>query len=82
MLMGGVRVALRRPYTFAVMALLLLIVGPLVARRTATDIFPETRIPVIAVAWQYTGLPPDQRSHCQTTVDELGFSSILSGPYL
>jgi CzcA family heavy metal efflux pump len=60
MLLGAVRVALRRPYTFAVMALLLLIVGPLIALRTPTDIFPEIRIPVIAVAWQYTGLSPDQ----------------------
>ena len=60
MLLGIVRVALRRPYTFAVLALLLLIIGPLVALRTPTDIFPEIRIPVIAVAWQYTGLSPDQ----------------------
>ncbi len=55
-----VRVALRRPYTFVVMALLLLGLGPLAALRMPTDIFPEIRIPVIAVAWQYTGLPPDQ----------------------
>ena len=54
-----VRVALRRPYTFVVLALLLLIIGPLVALRTRTDIFPDIRIPVIAVVWQYTGLPPD-----------------------
>src|ERR1044071_2676419 len=47
-----VRVALKRPYTFVVLALLILIVGPL----------PEIRIPVIAVVWQYTGLPPDQMS--------------------
>jgi CzcA family heavy metal efflux pump len=60
MLIAAVRVALRRPYTFVVMALLLLIVGPLAALRTPTDIFPEIKIPVIAVAWQYTGLPPDQ----------------------
>ena len=60
MLTEIVRVALRRPYTFVVMALLLLIVGPLTALRTPTDIFPEIRIPVIAVAWNYTGLPPDQ----------------------
>lgn len=60
MLIQTVRVALRRPYTFVVMALLLLIVGPLAALRTPTDIFPEIRIPVVAVAWQYTGLPPDQ----------------------
>ncbi len=57
-----VRVALKRPYTFVVLALLILIVGPLSALRTPTDIFPEIRIPVIAVVWQYTGLPPDQMS--------------------
>jgi multidrug efflux pump subunit AcrB len=57
-----VRVALKRPYTFVVMALLIFIVGPLAALRTPVDIFPEIRIPVIAVVWQYTGLPPDQMS--------------------
>ena len=57
-----VRVALKRPYTFVVMALLILIVGPLAALRTPVDIFPEIRIPVIAVVWQYTGLSPDQMS--------------------
>src|SRR5215475_1990262 len=57
-----VRVALKRPYTFVVLALLILIVGPLAAIRTPTDIFPEIRIPVIAVVWQYTGLPPDDMS--------------------
>ncbi|KOY03338.1 RND transporter [Pseudomonas nunensis] len=50
------------------MALLLLIVGPLTALRTPTDIFPEIRIPVIAVAWQYTGLPPDQMAGRISTV--------------
>ncbi|HEX7882362.1 MAG TPA: efflux RND transporter permease subunit [Afipia sp.] len=57
-----VRIALSRPYTFVVLALLLLIVGPLAALRTPTDIFPEIRIPVIGVVWSYTGLPPDQMS--------------------
>jgi multidrug efflux pump subunit AcrB len=55
-----VRIALERPYTFVVLALLILIAGPLAALRTPTDIFPEIKIPVIAVVWQYTGLPPDQ----------------------
>ncbi|GLQ97866.1 efflux RND transporter permease subunit [Dyella mobilis] len=55
-----VRLALERPYTFVVLALLILIVGPLAALRTPTDIFPDIKIPVIAVAWTYTGLPPDQ----------------------
>jgi multidrug efflux pump subunit AcrB len=55
-----VRIALSRPYTFVVLALLILIIGPLSAMRTPTDIFPDINIPVIAVVWQYTGLPPDQ----------------------
>src|SRR6218665_693619 len=59
-MLGLVRVALRRPYTFVVLAILIMIVGPLAALRTPTDIFPEIRIPVIAVAWQYTGLSPDE----------------------
>ena len=55
-----VRIALRRPYTFVVLALLLLIIGPLAASRTPVDIFPEIRIPIIAVVWNFTGLPPDE----------------------
>jgi len=55
-----VRIALTRPYTFIVLALLILIIGPLSAMRTPTDIFPDIKIPVISVVWQYTGLPPDQ----------------------
>jgi CzcA family heavy metal efflux pump len=59
-MIGIVRIALTRPYTFVVLALLILIVGPLAAMRTPTDIFPDIKIPVIAVVWQYNGLPPDQ----------------------
>jgi len=55
-----VRIALRRPYTFVVLALLLLIIGPLAAWRTPVDIFPEIRIPVIAVIWSFAGLPPEE----------------------
>ena len=55
-----VRIALRRPYTFIVLALLLLLIGPLAAWRTPVDIFPEIRIPVIAAIWRYTGLPPQE----------------------
>ncbi len=55
-----VRIALRRPYTFVVLALLLLLIGPLAAWRTPVDIFPEIRIPVIAAIWRYTGLPPQE----------------------
>lgn len=65
-----VRIALHKPYTFVVMAVLLLIMGVLAALRTPVDIFPEIRIPVIAVAWQYTGLPPDEMAGRITTLYE------------
>jgi len=55
-----VKVALDRPYTFIVMALMILIFGPLAAIRTPTDIFPNIGIPVIGVAFNYAGLSPDE----------------------
>ena len=61
-MIGLVKVALRRPYTFVVLAIVILIVGPLSALRMPVDIFPNIRIPVIAIVWQYTGLSPDQMS--------------------
>src|SRR5271156_4937971 len=54
-----VRIALSRPYTFVVMAILILIFGVQAAIRTPTDIFPNIGIPVVSVVWSYTGLPPD-----------------------
>src|SRR6202166_821507 len=59
-MLGLVRIALRLPYTFVVLAIFILIIGPLSAMKTPTDIFPDIKIPVISVVWQYTGLPPDQ----------------------
>ena len=55
-----VRLALNRPYTFVVLSILILIASPVVILRTPTDIFPSIDIPVISVAWQYTGLSPDE----------------------
>ena len=51
-----VNIALKRPYTFIVMALLIILATPLVLVRMATDIFPEINIPVISIIWNYTGL--------------------------
>src|SRR5438270_12889185 len=51
-----VRVALNRPYTFVVLALLILGIGPLTIARTPTDIFPNIDIPVVTVIWSYGGL--------------------------
>jgi multidrug efflux pump subunit AcrB len=58
-MVGIVKLALRRPYTFIVMALLIMIFGVGAALRTPTDIFPNINIPVISVVFSYTGLPPD-----------------------
>ena len=57
-----VRLALAKPYTFVVLAILILIMGPLAALKTPTDIFPDIKIPVIAVVWTYRGLPPADMS--------------------
>src|ERR1700758_2466178 len=65
-----VRIALNRPYTFIVLALLILILSPMVVLRTPTDIFPDINIPVIAVAWTYTGLSPEETEGRVTTVFE------------
>ncbi len=53
-----VRLALRRPYTFVVLAILILILGTLSALRTPTDIFPNINIPVVSIIWTYNGLAP------------------------
>src|SRR6201747_874412 len=58
-MVGIVKLALQRPYTFVVMALLIMIFGISSALRTPTDIFPNINIPVISVVFSYTGLPPD-----------------------
>lgn len=55
-----VRLALRRPYTFVVMAMLVAILGVVTIARMPTDIFPEIDIPVVAVIWTYTGISPDE----------------------
>jgi CzcA family heavy metal efflux pump len=55
-----VRVALERPYTFVVMALLISILGTITALRTPVDIFPNIGIPVVATLWSFSGLPPDE----------------------
>src|SRR6266571_2094180 len=62
-----VRVALQRPYTFIVLAVLILLASPVLILRTPTDIFPNIDIPVIAVAWQFTGLNPEEMEGRVTT---------------
>jgi multidrug efflux pump subunit AcrB len=65
-----VRIALTRPYTFIVLALIILILSPVVILRTPTDIFPNIDIPVIAVAWNYSGLNAQELEERLTSVYE------------
>ena len=67
-----VRLALRRPYTFVVLSLLILILGITVILRTPTDIFPNVNIPVVAVIWGYAGLSPEQMGDRIDSVFERG----------
>lgn len=57
-MLGLVKTALHKPYTFMVLAIFICIIGPLAAVRTPTDVFPDIGIQVVAVVWQYTGLAP------------------------
>lgn len=75
-----VRLALRRPYTFVVVALVILILGPLVIFRTPTDIFPNINIPVVSIIWNYGGLSAEEMANriinltersLTTTVDDI-----------
>jgi CzcA family heavy metal efflux pump len=72
-----VRVALDRPYTFIVLALLILILSPVMILRTPTDIFPNINIPVVAVAWTYTGLNPEELEGRLTSVYERVLTAVV-----
>ena len=73
-----VRIALARPLTFIVMAILILLAGPLAALRTPTDILPDIKIPVIAVVWTYRGLPPQDMAGRVIYYYERSLSSSVS----
>src|SRR6201986_2892756 len=72
-----VKVALSRPYTFIVLAILILIAAPVVIVRTPTDIFPNINIPVISIAWQYTGLNPEELEGRLTTPYEKVLTTLV-----
>ncbi|MGB9490942.1 MAG: efflux RND transporter permease subunit, partial [Terriglobales bacterium] len=69
-----VALALRRPYTFVVMALLIIILTPITILRTPVDIFPDINIPVISVVWNYAGLDPGEMADRIVTNSERGFT--------
>src|SRR5580692_11310312 len=73
-----VRLALRRPYTFVVGALLLVLLTPLILLRTPTDIFPAINIPVISIIWQYAGLDAGEFEKRITYVHERSLNVTVS----
>ena len=72
-----VKIALNRPYTFIVLALLILIAAPVVITRTPTDIFPNINIPVVSVGWTYTGLNPEELEGRLTTPYEKALTTLV-----
>jgi multidrug efflux pump subunit AcrB len=72
-----VRLALRRPYTFVVMAILILVMGAIAIFRTPTDIFPNINIPVVSIIWNYNGLVPKEMSDRIISVTERNLTTIV-----
>jgi len=73
-----VRLALARPYTFIVMALVIILLTPVVLLRTPTDIFPEINIPVISLIWNYTGLEPREMEQRITGNSERAVTTLVN----
>ena len=72
-----VRLALRRPYTFVVMAILILVMGAISILRTPTDIFPNINIPVVSIIWNYNGLVPKEMADRIISVTERNLTTIV-----
>jgi len=73
-----VRLALNRPYTFVVVALMILLVSPVVILRTPTDIFPDISIPVVSVVWSYTGMSAQEMAGRIVTPSERGLTTTVN----
>ncbi len=76
--MWFVRLALRRPYTFVVMALLIVVLGLVTISRMSTDIFPNINIPVVSVIWTYPGLSPSQMEKRIVTINERAMTTTVN----
>jgi len=72
-----VRLALRRPYTFVVMAILILVMGVIAVLRTPTDIFPNVDIPVVSIIWNYNGLVPKEMSDRIVSITERNLTTVV-----
>ena len=70
-----VRLALRRPYTFVVMALAILLLGVISIVRMPADVFPDIDIPIVTAIWTYTGVSPEEMAEVITIRCERGFTT-------
>src|ERR1700683_354343 len=73
-----VQLALRRPYTFVIMSMLIAILGGLAIVRMPTDIFPEIDIPVVSVIWSYSGVSPEEMAEIITVRSERSFTTTVN----
>src|SRR5271163_1286401 len=73
-----VELALRRPYTFVVVSMLIALLGVLSITRMATDIFPVINLPVVSVIWQYTGLSPEDVESRMVLISERAMTTVTS----
>ena len=78
-MIGLVRLALRRPYTSAIAALLILLLGALSVTRMIVDIFPVIDIPVVLVAWNYPGLNTEDMERRVVFISERAYSTTVNG---
>src|SRR3569623_1492576 len=76
--MSMIQLALRRPYTFIVMALLIVLATPFALRSMATDIFPEINIPVVSIIWNYNGLSAQEMGQRIAGQTERGLTTTVS----
>ena len=72
-----VQLALRRPYTFVVMSILILVMGGVAIFRTPTDIVPNINIPVVSIIWNYNGLVPKDMSDRIVSVTERNMTTVV-----
>src|SRR6187399_3363089 len=73
-----VKIALTRPYTFIVMAMLIVLATPFALRTMPTDVFPEINIPVVSIIWNYTGLPAQEMGQRIAGQTERGLTTTVS----
>src|SRR6201994_1476595 len=78
-MIGLVRLSLRRPYTSAIAALLILLMGVLSITRMIVEIFPVIDIPVVLVLWNYNGLTPEDMERCVVFISERAYSTTVNG---